>query len=51
MTLDDADQVLQNFYLDYEKYIGPFFEQYNNLEVIEQYMNRNYELEGNLREN
>ncbi|MDO5974845.1 hypothetical protein [Flavivirga jejuensis] len=46
MTLDDADQVLQNFYLDYEKYIGPFFEQYNNLEAIEQYMNRNYELEG-----
>ncbi|GAA3625279.1 hypothetical protein [Flavivirga jejuensis] len=34
MTLDDAGQVLQNFYLDYEKYIGPFFEQYNNLEAI-----------------
>ncbi|GAA3628604.1 hypothetical protein [Flavivirga jejuensis] len=46
MTLDDADQVLENFYLDYEKYIGPFFEKYNSLEAIEQYMNRNFELEG-----
>ena len=48
ITLEDADEALENFYIDFEKYIEPFFEQYSSLENIERYINRDYQVQDNL---
>ena len=44
LTLEDVEDALNSFYVDYDKNIHPFFDQYSTIEAVESYLNRNFEL-------
>lgn len=45
LTIENTDDLLNNFYTDFPTVIESFFAKYDTLEGIEAYMNRNFDIE------